>query len=91
MKSNKGMRHGVDKSKLQDHYMAPLATRRVLMIELAVLPDAERTEGVSLPATNELDKLVCKLRRPTVTTWGKATRASNVDGLRTSAMESVRQ
>ena len=58
MKSNKGVRHGVDSSQLQDHYMAPSATRRVVMIELAVMPDVERTEGVSPPALNELDKLV---------------------------------
>ena len=43
MKSNKGVRHGVDSSQLQDHYMSPSATRRVVMIELAVLPDVERT------------------------------------------------
>ena len=58
MKSNKGVRHGVDSSHLQDHYMSPSATRRVVMIELALLPDVERTEGVSAPAVNELDKLV---------------------------------
>ena len=58
MKSNKGMRHGVDSSQLQDHYMSPSATRRVVMIELALLPDVERTEGISVPAMNELDKLV---------------------------------
>ena len=58
MKSNKGNRHGVDTAKMQDHYMSPSATRRVILIELLLMPDVESTSGLSLPADNELDKLV---------------------------------